>query len=237
MSTQHGTRARALARDRRRKAVEGANALDVKTTGTPRVAARLHTDEPTDVATASDAEKNRVSSASAAKASSRSKRAKGELTESPTSPKREGESADAEDARAFEDEDNEMDGVSSGGDEGHIESMLATAGSSRGDAMDPDVDFSAVLHEVPIEIRRRLAPNESGFTESVTHSEESTFCRGCRRTLSVVLHFGVNNKTCRQCLIRQRLKRKRYATRNSGQFGNGRTTEARKDKAMNPTGP
>ena len=117
----------------------------------------------------------RVSSASAAKASSRSKRAKGELTESPTSPEREGESADAEDARAFEDEDNEMDEVSSGGDEGHIESMLATAGSSRGDAMDPDVDFSAVLHEVPIEIRRRLAPNESGFTESVTHSEEFNF--------------------------------------------------------------
>ena len=115
------------------------------------------------------------------------------------------------------------------------ESILDTAKTL--DAMDPDVDFSAVLHEVPIEIRRRLAPNESGFTESVTHSEESTFCRGCRRTLSVVLHFGVNNKTCRQCLIRQRLKRKRCATRNSEQFGNGRTTEARKDKAMNPTGP
>ena len=50
-----------------------------------------------------------------------------------------------------------MDTVSSGSDEGYIESMIATADSSRGDAKDPDADFSAVLHEVPIEIRRRLA--------------------------------------------------------------------------------
>ena len=229
MSTQRGTSARSVARDRRCKAVDGANALHVKTTTTPpdEDAARPPTDEPTDVPTASDAKKNKISAASAAKAPSRSKRAKGELTESPTSPEREGESADAEDARAFEDEDNEMDKVSSGADEGHIESMIATADSSRGDAKDPDADFSAVLHEVPIEIRRRLAPNESGITEPVTHSEESTFCRGCRRTLSVLLNFDANNKTCRQCLIRQRLKRKRYATRNSEQFGNGRTTEAR----------
>jgi hypothetical protein len=227
MSTQRGTRAWARAGDRRRKAVEGANAVDVKPTRTPRVAARLPTDEPTDVCTASDAKKNGVTAASAAKAASRSKRAKGELTESPTSPEREGESADAEDAGTFEDEDNERDEVSSGRDEGYIHSMIATADRSRGDAMDPDVDFSAVLHEVPIEIRRRLTSNESGFTESVMRSEALTFCRGCRRTLSLPLHFDVNNKTCRQCLIRQRLKRKRYAARNSEQIGVQRTTEAR----------
>jgi predicted Fe-S protein YdhL (DUF1289 family) len=218
MSTQRGTSARSVARDRRCKAVDGANALHVKTTTTPpdEDAARPPTDEPTDVPTASGAKKNEISAASAAKAPSRSKRAKGGLTESPTSPE-----------RVVEDEDDEMDAVSSGSDEGYIESMIATADSSRGDAKDPDADFSAVLHEVPIEIRRRLASTESGITEPVMDSEELAFCRGCRRTLSVLLNFDSNNKTCRQCLIRQRLKRKRYAARNLEQFGVGRTTEAR----------
>lgn len=111
------------------KVVEGVNVFDVKMIGTSRVVARFYIDELIDVVMVFDVEKNRVSFVSVVKVFLRLKCVKGEFIELLMLLKREGESADVEDARAFEDEDNEMDEVSLGGDEGYIELMFVMVGS------------------------------------------------------------------------------------------------------------
>ena len=79
-----------------------------------------------------------------------------------------------------------------------------------GTRLDPDVDFSAVRHVIPLVVRERMEVEDE---PSRIDPGLVQFCRGCRRTMTTAIHFTSNNKTCRQCLERQRLKRKNAAAR------------------------
>jgi len=79
-----------------------------------------------------------------------------------------------------------------------------------GTSLDPDADFSAVRHVVPLVVRDRM---EVKVEPTSIDPALVQFCRGCRRTLTTVIHFISHNKTCRQCLERQRLKRKQSVAR------------------------
>ena len=79
-----------------------------------------------------------------------------------------------------------------------------------GTLLDPDMDFSAVRHVIPLVVRERMEVEDE---PSRIDPGLVQFCRGCRRTMTTAIHFTSNNKTCRQCLERQRLKRKNAAAR------------------------
>ena len=79
-----------------------------------------------------------------------------------------------------------------------------------GTLLDPDMDFSAVRHVIPLVVRERMEVEDE---PSRIDPGLVQFCRGCRRTMTTAIHFTSNNKTCRQCLERQRLKRKKAAAR------------------------
>jgi len=82
-----------------------------------------------------------------------------------------------------------------------------------GTLLDPDMDFSAVRHVIPLVVRERMEVEDE---PSRIDPGLVQFCRGCRRTMTTAIHFTSNNKTCRQCLERQRLKRKKAAARRRG---------------------
>jgi len=79
-----------------------------------------------------------------------------------------------------------------------------------GTTLDPDADFSAVRHVVPLVVRNRMEVKVEPTRIDPTLVQ---FCRGCRRTLTTAIHFISHNKTCRQCLERQRMKRKKSVAR------------------------
>jgi hypothetical protein len=79
-----------------------------------------------------------------------------------------------------------------------------------GTSLDPDADFSAVRHVVPLVVRNRM---EVKVKPTSIDPALVQFCRGCRRTLTTNIHFISHNKTCCRCLERQRLKRKQSMAR------------------------
>ena len=70
-------------------------------------------------------------------------------------------------------------------------------------------DFSASLHEIPIEIQLWLESEACRDDAGIGGDMNSILCRGCRRFLSQRLHFDDDKRTCRKCLERQKQKRKK----------------------------